>query len=144
MSTPSVRVGVGVGVILVRDGRVLLGLRAGAHGASTWALPGGHLEFGESPEDCAVRETLEETGLAVTPTRHAGFTSTVFAAEGRHSLTVFIEADCPTGTPEVREPTKCERWAWFDWSALPLPLFAPLASLVASGYAPGSTPEDPT
>jgi 8-oxo-dGTP diphosphatase len=134
MSSPSVRVG--VGVIIVRDNQVLLGLRAGAHGAGTWALPGGHLEFGESPEDCAVREALEETGLAVTPTRRAGFTSDVFASEGRHYLTVFIEADSASGAPEVLEPTKCERWDWFGWSALPAPLFAPLASLVASGYAP--------
>ena len=39
---------VGVGVIVQRDGRILLGKRLGAHGEGTWALPGGHLEFGES------------------------------------------------------------------------------------------------
>ncbi|MEO7108781.1 MAG: NUDIX domain-containing protein [Rhodoferax sp.] len=40
---------VGIGVIIVRHGLVLLGQRIGSHGAGTWALPGGHLEFG----DCA-------------------------------------------------------------------------------------------
>ena len=54
---------VGVGVLVLRDGRVLLGLRRGAHGAGTWALPGGHLEFNETVAACATRETLEETGL---------------------------------------------------------------------------------
>ena len=54
---------VGVGVIIVRDGNVLLGERAGSHGAGTWALPGGHLEFGETVADCARREVLEETGF---------------------------------------------------------------------------------
>ncbi len=42
---------------------ILLGQRKGAHGAGTWATPGGHLEFGESVKACATRELLEETGL---------------------------------------------------------------------------------
>ena len=54
---------VGIGVIVMRNGLVLLGERIGAHGAGTWALPGGHLEFGESVEQCARREVWEETGL---------------------------------------------------------------------------------
>ena len=54
---------VGVGVVIVRDGKVLLGLRRGSHGAGSWALPGGHLEWGESVESCARREVKEETGL---------------------------------------------------------------------------------
>ena len=56
-------VAVGVGVLVVRDGLVLLGRRLGAHGAGTWAAPGGRLEFGEQIEACAQRELAEETGL---------------------------------------------------------------------------------
>jgi 8-oxo-dGTP diphosphatase len=56
---------VGVGVIVLRNGLVLLGRRIGSHGAGSWALPGGHLEFGESVEQCAAREVLEETGLDI-------------------------------------------------------------------------------
>src|SRR5258707_8500479 len=50
---------VGVGVVVVRDGKVLLGLRRGSHGSGAWALPGGHLEWGESVESCARREVTE-------------------------------------------------------------------------------------
>jgi 8-oxo-dGTP diphosphatase len=133
---PSRSVQLGVGAVVLRGSEVLLGLRQGAHGAGTWAFPGGHLEFGESPETCAVREALEETGLHITPLRHAGFTSNLFSAEGKHYVTLFVVASCPVGEPEVLEPHKCVRWQWFAWSALPQPLFAPVASLVASGFRP--------
>ena len=49
--------GVGVGVIVVKDGKLLLGKRK-THGKNTWSVPGGWLSFSESWEDCAVRECL--------------------------------------------------------------------------------------
>ncbi len=39
---------VGLGVLIFKDGKVLLGKRKGAHGEGTWCPPGGHLEFGET------------------------------------------------------------------------------------------------
>ena len=57
---------VGVAVVIERDGQVLLMKRKNVHGAGTWAVPGGHLEFGETPEECAVRETREEVGIAIS------------------------------------------------------------------------------
>ena len=68
---------VGVGVLILRDGKVLLGRRKGSHGAGCWSAPGGHLEFGEAVEDCALREALEETGLALSELRHGPFSSDV-------------------------------------------------------------------
>ena len=44
---------VGVGVVVVKDGKVLVGKRIGSHGAETWAFPGGHLEWNEKIEECA-------------------------------------------------------------------------------------------
>ena len=49
------QVRVGVGVVIMRNGKILLGERIGSHGANTWATPGGHLEVGESIEACAAR-----------------------------------------------------------------------------------------
>lgn len=127
---------IGVGVLVVRDGRVLLGERRGAHGAGTWAPPGGHLEFGETVETCARREVLEETGLAISDVREAPYTNDVFEAERKHYITLFVTAHSPSGEPVVREPQKCAQWSWYDWFELPRPLFAPLATLCASGFIP--------
>ena len=127
---------IGVGVLVVRDGRVLLGERLGAHGAGTWAPPGGHLEFGESVESCARREVREETGLEITEVREAPYTSDVFEAERKHYVTLFVTAQAPSGEPEVREPQKCVHWSWHPWFELPRPLFAPLATLCARGFVP--------
>jgi len=121
-STPRV----GIGVILLRNGQVLLGQRIGSHGTGTWALPGGHLEFGETVEQCAKREVREETGLELQSVTAGPYTSDVFPSEGKHDVTLFVLSHSPLGEPPVREPTKCAQWQWFRWSALPEPLFQPL------------------
>jgi 8-oxo-dGTP pyrophosphatase MutT (NUDIX family) len=52
------------GIVLDDEGRVLLGRRADT---GRWAIPGGIVDPGEQPADCAVREIFEETGVAVVP-----------------------------------------------------------------------------
>src|SRR3989339_363546 len=57
---------VGIGVMIQNNkGQVLMGLRKGSHGAGEWAFPGGHLEFGETIFETAIRETREEVGLEI-------------------------------------------------------------------------------
>ena len=133
-NTPLPRVG--VGVIVLREGLVLLGKRKGSHGAGTWALPGGHLEFRESVEDCARRETEEETGLRLKTIRPGPYTNDVVASEARHYVTVFVQASAEGGEPQILEPEKCEGWAWFKWSELPENLFLPLKNLLKQGFTP--------
>jgi len=121
---------IGVGALIFRDGRVLLGKRKGSHGAGDWSAPGGHLEFGETPQQCAEREALEECGLVIGDCVAGPFTNDFFPAEQKHYVTLFMLAYHATGTPECREPDKCEGWQWCDPAALPQPLFAPLSSLL--------------
>lgn len=64
-----------VAAILLRGEAVLPGLRRSGHGTGTWQFPGGHLEWGESVEDCARREVSEEISLFVTSVRRGPFTN---------------------------------------------------------------------
>jgi len=56
---------VGVGAIVVKDGRVLLVKRATEPSKGLWAIPGGSLELGETLREGAEREIREETGIEV-------------------------------------------------------------------------------
>jgi 8-oxo-dGTP diphosphatase len=130
---------VGVAVIVVRDGRVLVGRRlSGSHGHDTWQFPGGHLAWGESIADCALREVAEETGLEAVVTGYGPFTNDLFVDEGKHYVTLFVLAAAPVGQPQVMEPEKCAEWRWCDWDALPGPLFLSIEHLLALGYRPPS------
>lgn len=127
------QVRVGVATIILRDGAILLGERVGSHGANTWATPGGHLELGESIEDCAKREVLEETGLIVDSIEKFTFTNDIFEKEGKHYVTLFVVALSASGEPQVTEPDKCKQWKWCRLDDLPEPLFLPLINLLKEG-----------
>ena len=117
---------VGVGCFVWRDGKFLMGKRLGAHGEGTWTVPGGHLEFGESWEDCAKREVLEETGMKITNLRLLAVTNDVFEAEQKHYVTILLEADWLANEPTITEPDKYVEQNWRDFGSLPSPLFEPI------------------
>ncbi|CAH9051465.1 NADH pyrophosphatase [Pseudoalteromonas holothuriae] len=125
---------VGVAVIIVRDGKFLLGERMGAHGSGTWATPGGHLEVGETIEQCAQREVSEETGLVIKKTVKLGFTNDIFEGENKHYVTLFMLAYSDFGIAEVKEPNKCTQWQWCALDNLPSPLFLSLKHFLADNY----------
>ena len=121
---------VGVGVFVEKEGKILVGKRKGSHGAGTWALPGGHLEGGESFEQCCRREVLEETGLSITNINPVSFTNDVFQDEGLHYVTLFFRAEYDSGEVIIGEPGECEEWRWVSLDHLPQPIFLPLRNVL--------------
>src|SRR5258708_7706216 len=106
---------------------MILGKRKNAHGDGDWAPPGGHLEFGETPIQCALRELKEETGLLLQKAQELTFTNDIFTTSNKHYITIFIEGFVE-GEPQLLEPEKCLGWQWFSWDQLPQPLFLSLDS----------------
>ena len=126
MPADQVRVGVGAFILSSSSSQTpqnptfLIGKRLGSHGAGTYALPGGHLEFGESPEECAAREILEETGLQVKNVRFLTATNDVLREDRKHYVTMFVVCERVSEGEEARvmEVDKCEGWEWSEWEEL--------------------------
>ncbi len=130
------KVGVGFGVIIVRDGNVLLGKRhsdsekadSELHGEGTWTMPGGKLEYGESFENGARREVQEETGLQLKEAKVICVNND--KNEFAHFITIGLFSDNFSGEPKVMEPNEIVEWKWFYLDNLPTPMYFPSAKVV--------------
>ena len=133
----------GVAVFLFdhhQNDRFLLMKRSGSHGAGTWGLPGGHIEYGESATDAAAREINEELGLPISDSDISviGVSEAVFSVEHKHYVTVLCRAALAIGQyPRIMEPEKCEELRWAGGLIeLPDPLFSPLGNYIAKWGIP--------
>lgn len=114
---------VGVGIMVMKDSKVLLGLRKGSHGEGEYAWPGGHMEYMESFEQTAKREVKEETGMEIDNVRFLRLLN-LKDYPPKHYVDIGLIADWKSGDPQVLEPHKCEGWDWYDMDKLPQPLFS--------------------
>jgi len=123
-----VRVGVGV-FVYTEQGYVLL-KRQGSHGAGQWSLPGGHLEFGETVEQCAVRETREELGIELTGCTPVGYWSEDFFPEHQKQYITLYVYGTGVGNPKIMEPNKASDIITVDLDNFPDNLFVGTANAV--------------
>jgi ADP-ribose pyrophosphatase YjhB (NUDIX family) len=56
---------VGVGAVIIKDGKIVLIKRGNEPSKGKWSIPGGHVELGENLKEAVIRETKEETCLDV-------------------------------------------------------------------------------
>lgn len=125
-SEPQPTVRVGTGLIVVKDGKVLVGRRKGAHAAGLVSFPGGHLDWNETWEQCVLRELAEECGPGIKAkirpfgeVRQEFFvTNDIMPQYGKHYVTIFMVADWIEGEPVNMEPHKCDGWEWISYDQL--------------------------
>ncbi|CEP15354.1 hypothetical protein [Parasitella parasitica] len=118
--------------------RILVGQRAGSHGAGTWQLPGGHMEMFEDFETCAKREIEEETNLKLPldDIKMVTVTNNIMHAEKRHYVTIYMSCHIPEAAiadVKVMEPHKLQgEWEWLTVEEFKnrKPLFSPLQKFV--------------
>lgn len=124
-SCPDPQVRVGVGVMLLAPSGYVLMRRQGSHGEGEYSFPGGHLDFGETVLECAVRECQEELGVLVRdPATMPLFTEDFFPEHNRHYITVYVTGWCDT-VPHILEPHKCDHLKFVNiGDPLPTPLFS--------------------
>ena len=114
---------VGVGVMIVQDGRVLMGRRMSGQRPGWWGWIGGKLEFGESLQQCAIREAHEEAGVEVGRLRLLCISSII--VEDQHWIDVEFLGDIISGEPHATAPAELTEWAWYPIDQLPSPIFEP-------------------
>ena len=128
---------VGVGLLIIKDGKILLGKRKSSHGVGEYGGPGGHAEYGETLEQTATRELGEECGIEIVSLRLLCVTD-LLRYMPRHYMDIGFTAETKSGEPKVLEPSKLESWGWYDIDAPPSPLFGCTREYIES-YKTGQT-----
>jgi len=112
------RAKVGVGVFVLKDGKVLLGKRKSKHGEGEYGGPGGHMEYGETAIETALREIKEECGIKVKNLRVLCVSDSLKYFP-KHYVDIGVYADWEAGEPKILEPDKFEFWNWYELDNAP-------------------------
>lgn len=102
--------------IITHLGKVLMVRRRVKEGSLSWQFPAGGVEPGESPEDAAIRESLEETGLQVRATEVLG--ERVHPNTGR--TMIYVACDVISGDAAVMDSDELDAIVWASLADLPM------------------------
>ncbi|ABR60324.1 NUDIX domain-containing protein [Sinorhizobium medicae] len=114
--------GLGCGLAIVRDGKILLCRRLKAPEARHWSIVGGKVDQMERAQDAARREAQEESGLSIHSIRFLCISEQLIEAERQHWVSLIYVTEDFSGEPRLTEPDKLSDIRWFDLTALPQPL----------------------
>ena len=98
-------------------------------------MPGGKLDFGETPEQGLCREALEETGIILDSSKLKLISVGNEIVEDAHFVTLGFLCEHFEGSPKVLEPDEITEWRWFPLDNLPRPMFFPSEKVVKNYLA---------
>jgi ADP-ribose pyrophosphatase YjhB (NUDIX family) len=113
---------VGCGVVVLREGKLLLLKRVNLPEAGAWGLPGGKVDWMEPAAVSAARELMEETGVDAGPMTLLCAADYIDETAGEHWLCPIYLAPQAAGEAHRAEPHKHSDLDWFDPADPPSPL----------------------
>jgi len=114
--------GVGCGLAVVKDGKLLLCKRLKAPESGHWNIVGGKVDHMEPAADAARREAEEESGLAIHSVRFLCLSEQLIDADRQHWVSLIYVSDDFSGEPWLTEPDKLSDIGWYSLDDLPQPL----------------------
>ena len=109
---------VGIGAVIIKDGKIALIKRGNEPARGKWTIPGGLVELGESPEQAVIRETKEETGLDIDKPSLMDVVSNVNLDENGkikyHYVIIDYLVHVKSGAAEAASDALELRWVPFD------------------------------
>jgi 8-oxo-dGTP diphosphatase len=126
----------GIGIMILKDNKVLLGRRnddpekasSELHGEGTWTMPGGKIHFGEKIQEAAERELKEEIGVKAKKLKVVSVSNEI--RHDAHFITIGFLCENFEGEPRTMEPDEIVEWKWFPLDKLPNPIFPPTLKLL--------------
>lgn len=124
-------VGVGFGVMLLKNNKILLGLRhedpekadSDLHGEGTWSMPGGSIKFGEDFEEACYREVMEETNVKINKEKLKLISIANDRVVDAQFVTIGFLCTDFKRSAKLMEPDEFREWRWFDLDNLPQNMF---------------------
>jgi 8-oxo-dGTP diphosphatase len=134
--------GIGVGVMIYRNKKILLGKRhadpkkadSELHGEGTWTMPGGKPNFKEKLEAAAQREVFEETGIKINKKKLKIISVEDDIVKDAHFVTIGFLCKNFKGKQKVKEPDEITEWKWFKLNDLPTPIFFPSRKIIKNFF----------
>jgi 8-oxo-dGTP diphosphatase len=126
-----------VAVFVEYQGKILMGNRihnTTAVGVSEWSVTGGKVDFGETPEQAAIRETKEECGLDITDLEFLTYKTECFPSFGKHFICLYFRAKATSADAKLMEPEKVSQWVWIEPKQCPANSFGKINEVLSEFY----------
>lgn len=120
-----------VGVMVWKEGKILLGKRCGKHAPGEYSFPGGRMDYMESFENAIKRETKEEAGIEIKNIKFQCIAN-INRYSYRHDILTCFVADWDSGEIRTDPEERIGEWNWYDINNLPELIFLPTAILIDS------------